>query len=80
MTPRAASERIGPLRDGALVVRVTAAPVEGAANDALVRLLAEALGLPRSAVAIEAGRRSRRKIVSVPAAAAARLRGLAEGT
>lgn len=80
MTPRAASERIGPLRDGALVVRVTAAPVEGAANDALVRLLAEALGLPRSAVAIEAGRRSRRKIVSVPVAAADRLRALAGGT
>lgn len=80
MTPHAASERIGPLRDGALVVRVTAAPVEGAANDALVRLLAEALGLPRSAVAIEAGRRSRRKIVSVPVAAADRLRALAGGT
>lgn len=80
MTPRAASERIGPLRDGALVVRVTAAPVEGAANDALVRLLAEALGLPRSAVAIEAGRRSRRKIVSVPVVAADRLRALAGGT
>ena len=48
-----------------LVVRVTAAPVDGAANEALVRVLAKALGLPRRDVVIVSGATSRTKIVEV---------------
>ena len=67
--PRAASRLIGGDRDGALVVRVTAAPVDGAANTAVVRILAKALGVPPSEVRIVRGATARTKVVSVPAAA-----------
>lgn len=64
------------MRDGVLAVRVTAPPVEGAANEAVVRLLAEALGVPATGIAIERGARGRRKVVSVPADVRDRLAAL----
>jgi len=60
----------------ALRARVTAAPAEGAANDALLRLLARALDLPRRALTLESGATQRIKRVAVagpPAEIAARL-------
>jgi len=77
LIPRAARAGLAGTRDGRLLVRVTAPPVEGAANEALVAVLAEACGVPPSAVRLEAGRRSREKRVSLPAAAAERLRAMA---
>lgn len=66
VTPRAATSAIvGWREDGALGVRVTAPPVEGAANRAVEALLAEALGLPRSAVSVARGARSRDKLVRI---------------
>jgi uncharacterized protein len=56
--PDAAGERV-------LRVRVAAPPVDGAANAALVRLLAKALGVPKSAVTIVSGETSRGKTVEV---------------
>jgi len=61
VTPRAAKERVGPYRDGELRVRVTRPPVEGEANDAVRRLVASAIGVPPSALTLDAGARSRRK-------------------
>lgn len=65
LTPRGGSARIdGITADGGqacLRVRVAAPPVEGAANAALVAFLAKTLGLPRSAVTLRAGARSRIK-------------------
>ena len=52
LTPRAALERVDGVVDGVLRCRVTAPPVEGAANAALVRLLARELDVPRRAVRI----------------------------
>jgi len=46
-------------------VRVTAAPERGAANDAVVRLVAETLGLPRRAVTIVSGHGAREKTVEL---------------
>ncbi|HEU5287217.1 MAG TPA: DUF167 domain-containing protein, partial [Candidatus Limnocylindria bacterium] len=63
-------------RDGVLLVRVTAPPAEGRANDAVVAVLARALDLAPSEVRIERGGSSRTKLVSLPAAAEARLRRL----
>ena len=53
------------VREDAIVVRLTAPPVEGAANDALVAFVAEWLAVPRRAVHILSGERSRRKRLSV---------------
>lgn len=63
--PRSPREGIGGERDGALVVRVSAAPVEGAANAALSRLLAEALGVAPTSVRIARGAGGRNKLVTV---------------
>lgn len=74
--PRASTNAVGGERDGALLVRVTAPPVEGRANDAMVALLAEALGVPRRAVRVERGAAARTKLVSIPRAAEDALRRL----
>lgn len=63
--PRASRDAIGGEREGALVVRLTAPPVEGAANEALSHLLGRALGIPPSAVRVVSGARGRRKLVEV---------------
>lgn len=51
---------------GALQVRVAAEPREGAANEELVRFLAERLGVPRRTIEIERGATSTLKVVSLP--------------
>jgi uncharacterized protein YggU (UPF0235/DUF167 family) len=60
-TARAASDRVGPLRDGVLRMRVTRPAVGGEANDALRRLLARALGIAPSRVRLVSGAAARRK-------------------
>jgi hypothetical protein len=55
----------------ALKIRLAAPPVDGAANDELVRFLAARLNVPRSAVAITAGRVGRRKTVKIAGVATA---------
>ncbi|MFN8091709.1 MAG: DUF167 domain-containing protein [Vicinamibacteria bacterium] len=75
--PRASKEALGGEREGALVVRLTAPPVEGKANEALARFLGRLLGVPPSAVRVVAGATGRDKRVAVAgvttAAALARL-------
>jgi hypothetical protein len=63
--PRASRDALGGEREGALVVRLTAPPVEGAANEALARLLGRALGVAPSAVSVVSGASGRSKVVSV---------------
>ena len=53
--PRSARDRVVGLHGGALKVQVTAPPVDGAANRAVIELLAEWLGVPRRAVAVVRG-------------------------
>jgi len=53
------------LRNGVLVVRVMAPPLDGRANDGVCRLLADVLGVRRSAVTIVRGDRARDKLVAV---------------
>jgi uncharacterized protein (TIGR00251 family) len=78
VTPRASANAVSGERDGVLLVRVTAPPVDGKANDAVVALLAKTLGTPRSAVKVVRGASSRTKRVSVPRAAEAALDRLAK--
>jgi len=63
--PRAKRSEVAGRHGDALKVRLAAPPVDGAANEELVRLLAEALGLPRRSVRIVAGITGRDKVVEV---------------
>jgi uncharacterized protein len=66
--PRASRDAIEGEYQGALKVRLTAPPVDDRANEALIRLLAERLNVPRSAVRIVAGEKSRTKRVEIAGA------------
>ena len=63
VTPRAGRSAITGVLDGRLIVRIAAAPVDGAANEALVGVLAASFDLPKRAVVITAGARARTKRV-----------------
>ncbi|MGZ8844372.1 MAG: DUF167 domain-containing protein [Pyrinomonadaceae bacterium] len=76
VVPRASRSEVGGEHDGALRVRITAPPVEGAANRELTRLLAKSFKLPQNAVEIVAGGSSKNKIVRVHGGDAARLEQL----
>jgi uncharacterized protein (TIGR00251 family) len=65
VVPRASRSEIAGEHNGALRVRLAAPPVDGAANEELIRTLARALKLPRSAIEIAAGHRSKLKRVCV---------------
>jgi uncharacterized protein YggU (UPF0235/DUF167 family) len=68
--PRASPEGFGGVRAGRLQVRVSAAPVDGEANERLMRILARELSLPVAALVLTRGVTSRDKDVLVRAAAA----------
>ena len=71
VTPRSAKPGVGEWKTDPggrpfLEVRVAAAPADGAANDEVIRLLAKALGLPKSSLAIVSGQTGRLKRIEVP--------------
>ena len=72
--PRARKTEIAGTRSDAILVRLAAPPVEGAANEALIAVIAEWLGVPRRTVQIVSGERSRRKRVAVAGLSAEQLR------
>jgi uncharacterized protein YggU (UPF0235/DUF167 family) len=76
LIPRASRNAVAGVRDGVLHIRVTAAPVNGAANRALVELLGKALRIGATSVRIESGATSSRKRLSVPRETLERLRVL----
>lgn len=61
--PKASTTDCVSIHGDALKIRVAAPPVDGAANDALIRFLAKRLSLPLAAVRIESGTSGRRKLV-----------------
>jgi hypothetical protein len=65
VVPRASRSEIVGEHDGALRVRLAAPPVEGAANDELVRLLARSLAVSRSAIEIRSGQTAKLKVIRV---------------
>ena len=72
--PRASREGLLGEREGALVVRLTAPPLEGRATQALARLLGKALGVAPSAVRVVRGETGRDKLVAVAGVSAAAAR------
>ncbi|HLA89551.1 MAG TPA: DUF167 family protein [Gemmatimonadaceae bacterium] len=63
--PRASRAGTTGIHGGALKVRVHAPPVDGAANAAVIEVIAAALGVPRRSVRLVSGERARTKIVEV---------------
>jgi uncharacterized protein len=78
VTPRTRRDSLAGEREGALLVRLTAPPVDGAANAALMKLLGKAVGLPPSAVRIVKGTSGRAKSVLLVGADVAGIRGCLE--
>jgi uncharacterized protein (TIGR00251 family) len=71
--PRAKRTEAAGLRNGALLVRLAAPPVDGAANTALVAFLASTLGVPSRAVQLLSGERGRRKRILIAGAVVAQV-------
>jgi uncharacterized protein len=65
VTPKASRDEIAGMRDGMLLVRVTAPPVDDAANRAVVKLIAKRAGVARGRVRIVRGQKARRKVVAI---------------
>ena len=73
VTPRASRARLGPVTGDRIKIAVTAPPVDGEANAAVIECVAKALGVPRRQVSIAAGESSRRKTIRVEGATLAQL-------
>jgi uncharacterized protein len=63
--PRASRAKIGPMHDGRIKIAVTAPPVDGEANAAVIELVARQLGIARTSVEVVAGASSRRKTLRI---------------
>jgi uncharacterized protein (TIGR00251 family) len=78
VVPRASRNKIAGIHDGAVRIRLTAPPVEGAANEALISFLSSVLRVPKRDIELVSGQTARNKVVSVsglsPAEVEARLR------
>jgi uncharacterized protein (TIGR00251 family) len=81
--PRASRNAVAGLRGNALKLLLTAPPVEGAANNACLRFLADLLGVSRSRLAIVRGEKARQKLIRItntsPEELRAHLQGLLPG-
>lgn len=67
VTPRSSRNEVVKISDGEYKVRLTAAPVDGAANEALVKLLAEYFDVAKSNIKIVGGKSARTKVVDIDA-------------
>jgi uncharacterized protein (TIGR00251 family) len=79
VTPRASRDEIAGMRGGLLGVRVTAAPVDDAANKAVVKLIAKRAGVAKGRVRIASGARNRRKRIEIEGAGPHEMRRLLRG-
>jgi uncharacterized protein (TIGR00251 family) len=76
--PRAGKTACAGVRDGALLIRVAAPPVEGAANEALIAYFSATFRIPKHAVQIVSGERTRRKRVAIAGVTVEQVRGLGD--
>ena len=76
--PRASRSEVDGLHGDALKIRVHAPPVDGAANEAVIEVLAEALAVPRRAITIVTGQTARTKVVEVEGVDVAAIEALAD--
>lgn len=76
VVPRSSREAVVGEHDGALRIALTAPPVDGEANAALVAFVARALSVPKASVRIVRGERSKRKTLAIAGVDAAAVRAL----
>ncbi|GIL15852.1 MAG: hypothetical protein BroJett039_10250 [Chloroflexota bacterium] len=76
VTPRAKRDEISGVADDAVKIRLNAPPVEGRANEALIKFLADRLDIPRGQVEIVRGETSRRKVVRVRGVSVAQIKAI----
>jgi uncharacterized protein len=74
--PRASRAKIGPMHDGRIKIAVTAPPVDGEANAAVIELFAKRLGIARGSIEVIAGASSRRKTLRIEGITAQQIAGL----
>lgn len=65
--PRASRNELAGIQDEALKVRLTAPPIDGKANAALLKFLGKAFGVPPSSIILESGETGRNKRLRIPA-------------
>jgi uncharacterized protein (TIGR00251 family) len=65
VVPRASRNKIAGIHDGAVRIRLTAPPVDGAANEALIGFLANVLRVPKRDIELVSGQTAQTKVVSV---------------
>ncbi len=63
--PRASKNEVVRMEDGGIKIRLSAPPVDGAANEALIKFLADLMNVPKSQVEIVSGHNSKNKIVRI---------------
>jgi len=78
LQPRASKNQIGPVQENELKISVTAPPVDSAANEGLVRFLAETLNCSPSKIQLVRGQTSRHKLLFVAGSTAAQISGALE--
>ena len=71
VVPRASRSEVAGLHDGALRIRVAAAPVEGAANRELIKFLAKRFKVAQAAITLVSGTNSKNKIIRIASPGAA---------
>ncbi|MBK4731785.1 DUF167 domain-containing protein [Oxynema sp. CENA135] len=64
--PNSKQQKIDREADGSLTIRLKSPPIEGKANDELIKLLAKTFKVPKSAITIKSGATSRNKLVELP--------------
>ena len=74
LQPRGGRDQVMGERDGAVLIRISAPPVDGKANAALIAFVAKTIGVPKSAVTIIRGETSRNKVIRVEGRAPADVR------
>ena len=79
VVPRASKSEIVGESEGILRIRISAPPVDGAANDEVVRVLAKAVGVAKSNLAIVSGQTSKTKRIGIVGVSAAQLQKMLGG-
>ncbi len=74
LQPRGGRDAVVGERDGAVLIRISAPPVDGKANAALIAFVAKRLGVPKSSVTIVRGEAARNKVIRVDGVAAGDVR------